>query len=229
MSKIAAAVFNRKGGVGKTTIAVILSQIALIRHNKVLAVDLDPSRNFSDALGFMKNYFRNSLRLKDTIEDSDADSPEEWIIIDCPPSLDASSRKAIDFADIIVAPVRPDFFSLSNLAVLYKIAEKSGKEKAQLPLVKVGYDNSAMSKIAEQLISERDYPVAEDLPLHKRIPFNITSGLIWSTGLMARSRQPYENLYEKIIKAVDKLNDGVTDINEVWTDRKEDENNDADI
>ena len=46
---------------------------------------------------------------------------------------------------------------------------------------------------------------------------------------MARSRQPYENLYEKIIKAVDKLNDGVTDINEVWTDRKEDETNDADI
>ncbi len=229
MSKIAAAVFNRKGGVGKTTIAVILAQIALIRHNKVLAVDLDPSRNFSDALGFMKNYFRNSLRLKDTLEASDADSPEEWIIIDCPPTLDDKSKKAIDFADIIIAPVRPDFFSLSNLAVLYSIASKSDKEKAQLPLVKIGYDNSAMSKIAEQLISERDYPVAEDLPLHKRIPFNITSGLVWSTGLMARSRQPFERLYEKIIKAMDKLNDGITDINEVWTDRKEEDTNDADI
>ena len=229
MSKIAAAVFNRKGGVGKTTIAVILAQIALIRHNKVLAVDLDPSRNFSDALGFMKNYFRDSLRLKDTLEDSDADATEEWIIIDCPPTLDDSSRKAIDFADITVAPVRPDFFSLSNLAVVYSIAAKCGKEKAQLPLVKIGYDNSAMSKIAEQLISERDYPIAEDLPLHKRIPFNITSGLVWSTGLMARSRQPFERLYAKILKAVDKLNDGIVDINEVWTDRKEDETNDADI
>ena len=229
MSKIAVAVFNRKGGVGKTTIAVILAQIALIRHNKVLAVDLDPSRNFSDALGFMKNYFKNSLRLKDTLEDSDAEAPEEWIVIDCPPTLDDSSRKAVDFADIILAPVRPDFFSLSNLAVLYSIASKSGKERAQLPLVKIGYDNSAMSKIANQLISERDYPVAEDLPLHKRIPFNITSGLVWSTGLMARSRQPFENLYEKIIRAADKMNDGITDINEVWTNRKEDDVNDADI
>ena len=64
MSKIAVAVLNRKGGVGKTTLAVILSQIALVRHNKVLAVDLDPSRNFSDALGFMKNYFHDSLRIK---------------------------------------------------------------------------------------------------------------------------------------------------------------------
>ena len=86
-----------------------------------------------------------------------------------------------------------------------------------------------MTKIANQLISERDYPVAEELPLHKHIPYNITSGRVWSTGLIARSRQPYERLYEKILTAVDRLNSGVTGINEVWTDRKEDEAEDADI
>ena len=229
MSKIAVAVLNRKGGVGKTTIAVILAEIALVRHNRVLAVDLDPSRNFSDALGFMRNYFRSSLRVKTTLEDSDADSPEEWIVIDCPPNLEEDSKYAIDFADIVVVPVRPDFFSLSNLGIMYATAKKAGKEKAQLPLVKVGYDSSVMTKIANQLISERDYPVAEDLPLHKHIPYNITSGRVWSTGLIARSRQPYEHLYDKIITAVDRLCSGVTDINEVWTDRKEDGSNNADI
>ena len=229
MSKIAVAVLNRKGGVGKTTIAVILAEIALVRHNRVLAIDLDPSRNFSDALGFMKNYFRSSLRVKTTLEDSDADAPEEWIVIDCPPNLDDDSKHAIDFADIVIVPVRPDFFSLSNLGIMYSAARKMDKEKAQLPLVKVGYDNSVMTKIANQLISERDYPVAEDLPLHKHIPFNITSGRVWSTGLVARSRQPYEHLYDKIIVAADKLHSGITDINEVWTDRKEDESDDADI
>ena len=229
MSKIAAAVLNRKGGVGKTTIAVILAEIALVRHNRVLAIDLDPSRNFSDALGFMKNYFRSSLRVKTTLEDSDADAPEEWIVIDCPPNLDDDSKHAIDFADIVIVPVRPDFFSLSNLGIMYSAARKMDKEKAQLPLVKVGYDNSVMTKIANQLISERDYPVAEDLPLHKHIPFNITSGRVWSTGLVARSRQPYEHLYDKIIVAADRLHSGITDINEVWTDRKEDESDDADI
>ena len=229
MSKIAVAVLNRKGGVGKTTIAVILAEIALVRHNRVLAVDLDPSRNFSDALGFMRNYFRTSLRVKNTLDDTDADAPEEWIVIDCPPNLDEDSKHAIDFADIVVVPVRPDFFSLSNLGVMYSNAEKSGKEKAQLPLVKVGYDTSVMTKIANQLISERGYPVAEDLPLHKHIPYNITSGRVWSTGLIARSRQPYERLYDKVIAAVDRLNAGVTDINEVWTDRKEDDTEDADI
>ena len=229
MSKIAVAVLNRKGGVGKTTIAVILAEIALVRHNRVLAVDLDPSRNFSDALGFMRNYFRTSLRVKNTLDDTDADAPEEWIVIDCPPNLEEDSKHAIDFADIVVVPVRPDFFSLSNLGTMYAAAKKSGKEKAQLPLVKVGYDTSVMTKIANQLISERDYPVAEDLPLHKHIPYNITSGRVWSTGLIARSRQPYERLYDKIIAAVDRLSTGITDINEVWTDRKEDDTEDADI
>ncbi len=226
MSKIAVAVLNRKGGVGKTTVSVILAQIALIRRSKVLAIDLDPSRNFSDALGFMKNYFKASLRIKDTLEDDDAGAPEEWIVIDCPPNLDEASKHAIDFADIIVVPVRPDFFSLSNLGVMYSTAKRAGKEKAQLPLVKVGYDTSSMSKIANQLIAEREYPVAEDLPLHKRIPYNITSGLVWSTGLTANSRQPYEKLYEKILKAVDRLQDGIANINEVWTERKEEELND---
>jgi len=229
MSKIAVAVLNRKGGVGKTTMAVILAQIALVRHNKVLAVDLDPSGNFSDALGFMKNYFKDSLRIKKDLEDSDADAPEEWIVIDCPPNLEENSKHAIDFADIVVVPVRPDFFSLSNLGVMYSIAEKSGKDNSQLPIVKIGYDTSSMSKIANQIITERDYPVAEDLPLHKRIPFNVTSGLVWSTGLTANSRRPYERLFGKILKAVEKLSSGELDIKAVWTASKEEGTENADI
>ena len=177
----------------------------------------------------MKNYFHESLRIKSELEDSDADAPEEWIVIDCPPSLEDVSRKAIEFADITIVPVRPDFFSLSNLGVMYSTAEKFGKGKAQLPLVKVGYDNAVMTKIANQIISERDYPVAEDLPLHKRIPYNITSGRVWSTGLTAASRQPFERLYEKILAAADKMSSGISDINEVWTDRKEEENGDENI
>ena len=222
MSKIAVAVLNRKGGVGKTTMAVILAQIALVKHNKVLAIDLDSSGNFSDALGFMKKYFRDSLRVKKNLEDSDADAAEEWIVIDCPPNIEEASNHALDFADIVIVPVRPDFFSLSNLGVLYSTAEKLGKAKAQLPLVKLGYDNSSISKIAEEIISQRDYPIAADLPLHRRIPFNLISGLVWATGLVAQSRKPYDNLYEKIIKSVERMKSGILDANEVWAPVKED-------
>ncbi len=36
---IKVAVFNIKGGVGKTTVSVILTQIALMHNKKVLAID----------------------------------------------------------------------------------------------------------------------------------------------------------------------------------------------
>lgn len=223
MSKIATAVLNRKGGVGKTTIAVILAEIALVRRNKVLAVDLDPSKNFTDALTQMQNSFKDSLRIKNTLEDSDADAPEDWIVIDCPPNLEAASTHAIDFADIVIVPVRPDFFSFTPIGMIYSIAEKDyGKSESQLPLVKVGFDDSVMARVANQLINENDYPVAEELPLHRSIPYNVSSGRMWSMGLMARSRQPYERLHEKIKAAVARLTEGITDVHEVWTGRKED-------
>ena len=90
------------------------------------------------------------------------------------------------------------------------------KSRSQLPLVKVGFDMSAMSKVANQIINDGGYPVAEELPLHKSIPYNISSGRIWSMGLTARSRQPYESLHIKIITAVKRLLDGVQEFHEVW-------------
>ena len=220
MSKIAVAVFNRKGGVGKTTVAVILAQIALVRRNRVLAIDLDPSGNFTSAFGFLKNSgFKDFFRIKKTLDDSDADAPEEWIVIDCPPSLDDASLHAIDFADIIVVPVRPDYFSLSPLGLITSMAEKKyGKSRSQLPLVKLGFDNSSMSKVANQIINDGGYPVAAEVSLHRSIPYNITTGRIWSMGLTARSRRPYELLFEKIETSVERMSEGVTDVHEVWAE-----------
>ncbi|MBQ9433909.1 MAG: ParA family protein [Synergistaceae bacterium] len=224
MSEIAVAVFNRKGGVGKTTIAVILAEIALVRGKSVLAIDLDPSRNFSTALNFLKeSSFRDTLRVNFSLEDSDADAPEEWIVIDCPPALnpkdpDDPSKHAIDFADITVIPVRPDYFSLTPLGLIDSLAEdKYGKSRSQLPLVKLAFDSSLMSKVANQVIAESGHPVAEDIALHKSIPYNITSGKIWSMGLAARYRLPYESLYLKVENAMNRLQNGLTDVYEVWT------------
>ena len=225
MSKIAVSVFNRKGGVGKTTIAVILAEIALIRHNRVLMVDLDPSGNFTSAFNFLKNTsFKDNFRTKNTLEDSDADSPEDWIVIDCPPVLDDASKHAIDFADVTVMPVRPDYFSLSPLGMITTMAERHyGKSRSQLPLVKVGFDTSSMAKVANQIINDGGYPVAAELALHKSIPYNISSGKIWSMGLTARSRQPYEMLYGKIIKAIERMTEGEIDIHDVWASSGEDD------
>ena len=219
MSEIAVAVFNRKGGVGKTTIAVILAELALVHGKRLLAVDLDPSRNFSTALNFLKeSSFRDSLRIECTLDDSYADAPEEWIVIDCPPAFDDYTKHAVDFADITVIPVRPDYFSVIPLGLIDSYAEEQcGKSRSQLPLVKLAFDDSSMSKVTNQIIAESGHPVAEDISLHKSIPFNITSGKIWSMGLAARYRLPYQSLYLKITNAVDRMTKGITDVHEVWT------------
>ena len=47
------SVINMKGGVGKTTIAALLGRYASLRLKiKVLAIDLDPQANLSQAIGF---------------------------------------------------------------------------------------------------------------------------------------------------------------------------------
>ena len=47
--RVAISVINMKGGVGKTTIATMLCQ-QFARSHKVLAIDLDPQANMSQAL-----------------------------------------------------------------------------------------------------------------------------------------------------------------------------------
>ena len=71
MEKIAIATLNHKGGVGKTTLAVILAQMALLQKRKVLAVDLDPQRNFTDAMSFISERFAN-LRMKSSLDRTEA-------------------------------------------------------------------------------------------------------------------------------------------------------------
>ena len=46
--KVAVTLWNYKVGVEKSTLALILSQIAAVEGLKVLAVALDPQRNLSE-------------------------------------------------------------------------------------------------------------------------------------------------------------------------------------
>ncbi len=52
-----------KGGVGKTTTAAIMAQAAARRKCKTLAIDLDPQRNLSTALGMAGEAAGNSYNL----------------------------------------------------------------------------------------------------------------------------------------------------------------------
>jgi cellulose biosynthesis protein BcsQ len=196
---IAIAVSNRKGGVGKTTISSILTQIALSKTDKkVCAIDLDPQKNFTDSMSlFVKNNptLLNNLVIKDAITQEG-----DFIIVDCPPALENQTKMAIEFADIIIVPIMADFFSLLNLEVVFEIGNKLGKIREQMPIVTIGFNNAGvvLSTSIRQQFSERGYFIAGDLPVHKLIPFNMAVGNQWDKGMGMEFRKQFWKLYNDI-------------------------------
>ena len=79
------AVFNQKGGVGKTTTAVNLSACLSLKNKRILLVDLDPQGNASSGLGIQRNKLEASLY---ELLFSDGRLPAEYIQSTPLPGLD---------------------------------------------------------------------------------------------------------------------------------------------
>lgn len=139
---IKVAVFNCKGGVGKTTLSIILTQIALKHNKKVVAFDQDEQLNFYTSMSYLtkEKDFKDFLTLSTfPLKEEDFDIPADLLIIDCPPGLDNPRTKlALKKADFVLIPVQPDVYSIMNI---YRIIKMAGlnKELFQFPLVKVGF------------------------------------------------------------------------------------------
>ena len=201
---IKVAVFNRKGGVGKTTLAIILTQIALMRNKRVLAFDQDEQNNFNISVSYMQDdpNFKNLFTFKTVLRKEDFDSTVDWIIIDCPPALNERSRFSMRNSDFIVIPVRPDSYSTMPFT---ELRNEAGDYKMpfQFPIVKVGFTDTVASREANKNIEKLraiGYTVIMEVPLHAKIPANISSGLkkLWSVGLSALARQPFESVYTRL-------------------------------
>ena len=210
---IKVAVFNRKGGVGKTTLSIILTQIALMKGKRVLAVDQDEQANFSVSVRYLQQEinFMNSFTLKTSLSPEDLNTTADWLIIDCPPAFNERSHFALRNADLILIPVRPDHYATMPFDT---IREKAGDGKFpfQFLLAKVGFAGNLTSRLASGKIENlrnKGYPIIADLPLYATIPANISSNRKkwWCTGLQASARRPYERLYSQLEAYYRKLQD----------------------
>lgn len=143
-----------------------------------------------------------------------SEAPEDWIVLDCPPSMGSISKVSLNFADIARVSVRLDLFSLSHLDVPYSVARECGKDRSQIPLVKVGYDATRLVQMAEEIIAGEGYPAAASLPINRLIPYDIASGRIWSTGLSAEVCLPYERVFARLVTAYQRMLEG--DFNTAW-------------
>ena len=114
------AVLSRKGGTGKSTVAIHMAMCAWLAARRTLICDMDPQRSVLD--------WRRERRLPgpEVIEGKGGSlfslrqqaqrAATELMVLDTRPSSDADTAEAIRFADLCLIVVRPCFFDIKAIA-----------------------------------------------------------------------------------------------------------------
>ena len=124
-------VLSRKGGSGKTTLAVNLALTAFLGGCKVMLADIDPQRSASDALrarsepgptlvdGVVGKLFlarSNAMR-----------EGYDYLFIDTPASPEADVAQAVNLADLCLVVGRPSFLDLAPIVRSAEAVRRLGK------------------------------------------------------------------------------------------------------
>ena len=159
----AIAIFNQKGGVGKTTTNINLAACLALRGKKVLVLDIDPQGNTTSGIGVTKRNLKNTIYnilidknydprkaiIKTNIDNVDLIPASvdlagaevelveiegrertlknaldkikdnyDYIIIDCPPSLNMLTVNAMTTANTVLVPIQCEYYALEGLSQL---------------------------------------------------------------------------------------------------------------
>lgn len=195
--KLAVCTWNYKGGTGKTTIALILAQIAAQKGLKVLAMDLDQQHNLTDDLKLVGDAFR-TIQVVNRIPDNAIELDVDMYVIDVHPDMNSVIKEALNFTDIVLVPVWADFHNVANLGAVWKYIQDAGLGFQQAALVKNFAENTQTAREIESVMNEQAYPVAGRLPQNRNIPRNIALGRPWLTNMDERQQAPFIFLYNKV-------------------------------
>ena len=153
------AVISRKGGAGKTTLAVNLALTSHLVGWKTMLADMDPQRSASDALRARgaagptlaettagKLFQARSQALHDAYD---------LMVIDTPVAPDADVALAVNSADLCVLVCRPTFLDIASVARSAEMVRRLGKSGLivlnQAPSKRVGLEPVSVQKSVEAL------------------------------------------------------------------------------
>lgn len=181
------AIFNGKGGVGKSTVAACLG----VSAKKSVLIDLDPQATLSTwgdrRAGVPPEVISVApSRTETTISRSAA----KWIILDTPGALITGVADALRCADLILVPTSTRQFDLDELPKALDVAAIAGKPIAIL-LNRI--HPTANAEAAIELVSDLGVEVAPVL-LRERISHDSAA----SSGLIAAELEPQSHAAEEI-------------------------------
>jgi len=125
-------VMSRKGGAGKTTVAVNLTLAARAAGLKAVLADADPLRSATEVLRSRDDapglLFETSASKLFTLTEACRRSGVDLLVIDTPAAPEADVAEAVKMADLCVAVARPTYLDLAATVQSVAVIQRLGRE-----------------------------------------------------------------------------------------------------
>ncbi len=192
MSARVFAVSNQKGGAGKTTLSMNLAA-GLARRGRALVVDADPQGSAGQWAGLAPDerpFPVSVIAVAGNLarEVSRFRQDYDFVVIDCPPSVDAeATRLAMSVADKVLIPVLPspvDLWASIRLADTLEQAKLSRPQLDAYLIVNQVESRSALSRAMQEALAEFDIPALKSV-LRRRAIYRtsaIDGGSVYCIG-----------------------------------------------
>ena len=148
------ALLARKGGAGKTTLAVHLAVLAVQSGLRVLLVDTDPQRSTaawwrSRSAATPELVECEASQLPDVLAAARADGIE-LVVVDTRPSVEADTATVARLADFVLIPTRPTILDLRAIGATVEVVQAVNRRGAVvLNAVLAGRDGEESPQAAE--------------------------------------------------------------------------------
>lgn len=169
------SLLNQKDGSGKSTLATNLARAFQLDGHSVRILDADPQRTASEWAKLQPKDTPLPSVTATTASDIDADvaqAPNDVLVIDGAPTLDALNRRAVELSDLILIPVRaggPDVWSGGRLeSLIHTRREKTGgRPQAAFVVCQQIARSTVASEIGDVLVGSYPLPVLGGRTSHR--------------------------------------------------------------